>query len=316
MSVVNIFLVIYAIHIFSLFIYLIVRIARGKNNIRFEMIAPAFLLPVAGVLIVTAIDHLSAKEKAGSRPLDMEKLDLGADTYWKPIKQSSENKNIVPLEEAITLNDHQVRRKLLLDTLFEDPKRYLDVLLVARENPDVEITHYATTTISKIRSDYQNKLKRLSSRVTDLTSVSDMLLNDLIKEMIDFIDSGLLEDNLLLVQRAKLNEYLTEKLARDPFNENAIYQKIENHLALGQYAEPKELIMDLLSMKPSNETVWHEAIQYCLQSNDPVFFEFIKTKMNEMVDKIYWTRGGYEKVSPWITVQSQHYLSHVITEDR
>lgn len=316
MNAVNIFIAIYAIHIFSLLIYLIVQVARGKNNIRSEMLLPMFILPVAGALIVLAIDQLTAQERIGERPLDMEKLDLGADAYWKPIKQSSENKNIVPLEEAITLNDHQVRRKLLLDTLFEDPKRYLDVLLVARENADVEITHYATTTISKIRSDYQNKLKRLSSKVTDISSAPDGLLNDLIKEMVDFIHSGLLEDNLLLVQRAKLNEYLSEKLKRDPFNESAIYQKIENHLALGEYNEPKTLIMDLLSMKPNNETVWHEAIEYCLQANDPVFFEFIKIKMNESVDKIYWTRAGYEKVAPWITVQSQHSMSHVVTEDQ
>lgn len=300
-------LLVFGIHLLVLFLYLLIRSLLQSGEIRKEMLPALILLPGAGLLIVGAIDYLYATQRVGVRELDMEEMHLSGDFYWQPIKQSSEEKHIVPLEEAITLNDHTIRRKLLLDTLFEDPKKYLDVLLIARENSDVEITHYATTTISKIRSDYQRRLKTLTTQVTDLKLAPNELLNSLIKELEEFIHSGLLEDSLLVVQRHKLDEYLSEKLSRDPFNEKTVYQKVENDLMLEEYTKPKTLIMDLISVKPFDENVWLNAMEYCLKANDPVFFQFIISKLNDQVTNIKWTRAGYEKASPWITSNFSRY---------
>ena len=300
MSMENIILLGYGLHILVLSIYLIVKSITRTNHFRSEMLIPMVLLPGAGLLMAFAVDYLIARGKAGSRSLDMEEFHLDTDIYWKSIKKGGENSNIVPLEEAITLNDPRIRRKLLLDTLFEDPKKFLDILLVARENPDTEITHYATTTISKIRSDYQKKIKDLSIQAGDFQSTPDALMNTLIAEIQAYIQSGLLEDNLLRSQRQKLDELLTERLRREPLDEDAIFQKIENNFELGRDADSKSLLTNLIKSNPLKSEVWLEAMDLGLRTGDPVFFQFIRTKLSENANKIEWTKEAYSKVAPWI----------------
>jgi|GEM_PF-1183603 len=300
MSMESIILTFYGLHILVLTFYLIVKSLTRTYHFRSEMLIPMYLLPGAGLLMALAVDYLYARGEAGKRSLDMEEFHLDTDIYWKSIKKGGENSNIVPLEEAITLNDPRIRRKLLLDTLFEDPKKFLDILLVARENPDPEITHYATTTISKIQSDYQKKIKDLTNQTGDLHAASDALINTLITEIQAYIQSGLLEDNLLRSQRQKLDEFLTERLRRDPSDEDAIFQKIENNFELGKDSDSKSLVTNLIKSNPHNQEVWLEAMDFGLRTGDPVFFQFIRTKLSESARNVEWSREAYTKVSPWI----------------
>lgn len=300
MSMDNIFLIAIGLHIAVLAIYLIVRVLTHTYHFRTEMLIPMILLPGVGLLMALAIDYLIARSRSGKRTLEMEEFHLDTDIYWRSIKKGSENSDIVPLEEAIALNDPQIRRKLLLDSLFEDPKRFLDILLVARENPDTEITHYATTTISKIRSDFLKKIKNLSSQAKDIHSTPDGILNGLTAEINAYIQSGILEDTLLVTQREKLNECLTEKLRRDPFDEDSIFLKIENNFELGMLSDSKALITNLIKSNPKDENIWLKAMDFSLRAGDTVFFQFVKTKLNENAQYVAWTKDVYSKVSPWI----------------
>ena len=66
---------------------------------------------------------------------------------------------IVPLQEALLINDASTRRQLIMDILYHDTGEYVDVLNRARMNDDVEVVHYATTAMVELQKDYEERLQ-------------------------------------------------------------------------------------------------------------------------------------------------------------
>ena len=105
-----------------------------------------FFVPIFGPITAITIEALNIWNRQASKPIELEPLTLGDDILWVTLKSFHESGDIVPLEEAILINDVKVRRRFMLETLYTDPLKYLDVLNIAKYNDDVETSHYATTT--------------------------------------------------------------------------------------------------------------------------------------------------------------------------
>ena len=116
-------------------------ILSGKTTLRKEQIIPMLLLPFFGPFMVLVIEFLNVLGEQGNRPIDLEHLDTSKDILWKALKNYHEKGDLVPLEEAILINDVKTRRKFMLETLYDDPMKYWDVIMLAKNNPDVETSH-------------------------------------------------------------------------------------------------------------------------------------------------------------------------------
>ena len=67
--------------------------------------------------------------------------------------------NNVPMEEALKINDYELRRKMVMDTLKEDNTLdYLNVLKEALENEDSETSHYASSIIMLLQEKTQKQI--------------------------------------------------------------------------------------------------------------------------------------------------------------
>ncbi len=289
---------VFATHAGLLLIYLFLRLFFRNYSLRIEEYVPIFFLPVAGPLMALMIDRLMVLDKAGHKPVDMEELHLGADIYWKSIKKPDENKDVVPLEEAIAIDDFKIRRKILLDSLFQDPKRYLSVLMAARYNDDVETTHYATSTISKIQRDYQLSISELEARYKKRPSHNTLLAY--ISVLQEYIETGLLEESLLLKQRGKFADLLKLQLMEDPTNFGAYISALHNLLALNDQEEAKGLVEMLITKWPSNENTWIEALKYANHFGDHQMYEQVEKVINGDRNSVDWTREGTHAVEPWL----------------
>ena len=96
---------------------------------------------------------------AEERPIGLEKLMVDQIRYEKIKMSDNRNQDItVPLEEAMVVNDEKVRRKLIVDVLNHDPKRHIDLLKKASMADDTELSHFATTAMMNIQSDYEEKI--------------------------------------------------------------------------------------------------------------------------------------------------------------
>lgn len=288
--------IILGIHLLFALIYSLLILLR-ISHLRREFIIPLFLAPIFGILAAIAIELINTRKKQGLQTLDLHKFTLDNDIYWKTINNRKDDDNIVPLEEAMIINDEKVRRKLMLDALFDDPNKYLDVLMIARNNEDIETAHYATTTIAKIQREFQLEIQKLTVALEENPNDQDLLDHILIAHE-KFIESGILKDYLLHRQRLIYAQALDQKLAKQKNDKATIIRKIHNSLDLKDFNAAFETCDLLKSNWPLEEESWIEAMRVCVESKDK---DRLKRTIDEMRNsKIPWTKYGREQVTPWL----------------
>lgn len=293
----QVLLIVLAIHyffaiIYSLFIYF------NKTRLRKEFIIPLLFLPVFGIATALMIELINSKKKQEDQALALYKLFLDDDVYWEGIEGGKEDENIVPLEEAMLLNDDKVRRQIMLNILYDDPQKYLDVLIIACKNEDIETAHYASTTISKIQREFQLEIQKLSVAIENDQN-NDLLLDAYINTLENYIESGVLEDYLLHRQRLIYSQALDQKLKKNNKDQATIIKKIHNSLQLKDPVTAYETSNLLRINWPLEEQTWIETVRVCVESRDKNNLNETIAEMNKT--KIDWTKQGRELVSPWIS---------------
>lgn len=289
-------LLIVVIHLLTAIICL-AYILLGKSHIKREHIVPIFFVPLAGPIFALVVEWLNFSGKQGDKELEMFPVYLDGDILWKSLKSFNEDKNIVPLEEAMLVNDFTTRRRIMLDALYDDPMKYLEVLLIARYNDDIETTHYATTMISHAEKKFQISLQKYAVAV-ESDSENIELLNDYIETLEKYIKSDLLEEHLLKNQRINYSKLLDKKLKIVPNEKQTLIKKLRNSIELKDYFSAFEVSQKLRQNWPEDEQTWVEAIRVSVEGKD-------QKKLKETIDeikrtKISWTRQGKEEVTRWL----------------
>ena len=103
-----------------------------------------YFVPVWGEFSVLACHMLKASGRDGSLTSMLERIGAEEDIYRSLIPEPETNSTVIPLEEALLLNDSGIKRSMILDILSKQPEEYINLLKEARENDDVEVVHYAT----------------------------------------------------------------------------------------------------------------------------------------------------------------------------
>ncbi len=185
----------------------------------------------------------------------------------------------------------------MLETLYEDPLKYLDVLLLAKNNEDVETSHYATTTISHAHKVFQVAIQNLAVAVeSDVNNIN--LLDDYLEMLEKYIDSNLLEEHLLRNMRIVYKEALDKKLTRVRNDKMTLIRKLRNSIELGDYASAFGASDLLMEYYPKDEQTWIEAVRVCVAGAD-------NNRLLEILDKVQktnlvWTKQGKEHLGPWM----------------
>lgn len=273
-------------------------ILRGKVSLRHEHLIPVIVLPLAGPLMALAAELLYRSGKQGTTPLPIDLVAPDHDILWKSLKSYHESGDIVPLEEAILIDDVRTRRKFMLQTLYEDPLKYLDILMLAKNNDDVETSHYATTTISHAQRAFQLATQELAVAVEE--HPNDMALLDQYIETLDkYIGSGLLEEHLLRNLRIVYTGVLDRRLSRLNNHRPSLIRKLRNSIELRDYASALSISDVLKEHWPEDEQTWIEAMRVCVEGRDPLRLSEILKEIKARTT-INWTRQGKEQVSTWV----------------
>ena len=272
-------------------------ILSGKTTLRKEQIIPMLLLPFFGPFMVLVIEFLNVLGEQGNRPIDLEHLDTSKDILWKALKNYHEKGDLVPLEEAILINDVKTRRKFMLETLYDDPMKYWDVIMLAKNNPDVETSHYATTTIAYVQKRFQVSMQELAVEVEKNPNDVEML-NRYLETIKKYLESGLLEEHLLRNLRIVYGNSLDKKLAKVENDRFSLAEKIRNCIELRDYTAAYETCDLLVNYWPEDEQSWIEAVRVCIEGEDTTL---LKQRLLEIqARKINWTQHGKEQIAPWL----------------
>jgi hypothetical protein len=269
----------------------------AKISLRKEHIIPIVLLPLVGPLMALAIEFLHRSDQQGKTPLPIELLTPERDILWRALKSFHENGDIVPLEEAILIDDVKTRRKFMLQTLYEDPLKYLDILMLAKNNDDVDTAHYATTTISHTQRVFQLTTQKLSAAVKEQPN-NIALLDQYIESLDKYIGSGLLEEHLLRNLRLVYNETLDKKLDIIKNDKPTLIRKLRNSIDLRDYTSALRTSELLKEQWPEDEQTWIESLRVCVEGEDHV--RLYETVAEIKRNNINWTSQGKAQVSTWV----------------
>lgn len=268
-----------------------------QTSLRKEHMIPMVFIPIVGPLVALIIEALNIAGEQGQKPIEQEHEDFAEDILWKALQSYQEKGNIVPLEEAILINDVKTRRKYMLETLYEDPLKYLDVLMLAKNNEDVETSHYATTTISHAQKRFQVAIQNLAVAVeNDRNNIA--LLDNYLETLEQYIQSNLLEEHLLRNMRIVYKDALDKKLAKMKNDKTTLIRKLRNSIELGDYPSAFGASDLLIENYPKDEQVWIEAVRVCVEGSD-------NNRLREVLEKLQltnlaWSKQGKEQIGPWI----------------
>jgi len=293
----NIWVIFLLLIIHSVAAFFILVWPSGRLRGRREYIIPILLVPVFGPLLAATIELLFLLKNPGSKPVELESLKFEHDLIWAASVKQQDEKEAIPLEEAILLNDIKTRRKVVLKTFKEDSTKYLDVLMVARHNEDADTTHYATIQISKIQRQFQLDLQKYA-QTFEQNPNNLVLMNEYIDLLGRFLDSGLPEESILRHQRNVYANLLEQKLSIVPNDHDTLIRKLRNCVAFKNYPVTLEVIELLQKHWPNDEQTWIETLRACVELRDS---ERCQQTINAMQHtRVAWTKRGRDQVRSWV----------------
>lgn len=263
---------------------------KGMLRIGTPLMPVVVFIPVFGMLGVLGMHRMIAAGRDGTADTG-EHLSDPAGAHITVEEEAPEL--VIPLEEAILINDEATRRSLMLSILHRDPSRFLDLLRMARLDKDVEITHYATTTIMEIQREYDVALLQARSEFEQQPASADTL-DRYIAVLTEYADSNLLQGHLLQQQRKTLAGLLSLKLERAAPSRHTCFAIVKNAMQLGDRDTACKTSAFMMERWPGDERVWLSALDIAMDIGDAAQ----KATLMERIKSapVHWTTEGQKAV--------------------
>lgn len=160
--------------------------------------------------------------------------------------------NVIPIRDALILNDNRTKRKLLLDSLRGTSPLGRDILKQALGNEDSETSHYAATAIMETNRKILNDLRALgaeaAARPHDLP-----LLKRYAGVLKAFLESGLPGPKQRMRWLDIYSDVLGRITAAEPESKTHAADKIECDLMRGDFPSAGQGCRELMDRYPEDE---------------------------------------------------------------
>lgn len=266
----------------------------GMLQVRGHMLPAMVLVPLWGPLLLV----LCARGEAFGDALEdgtLESLRLNDEIRRGMQVQVREgDAGVVPLEEALIVNDSSDRRRLMLSMLAEDPDAYLAQLQSAKLNDDVEVAHYAATAVAQISKESDLKLQQLE-RVFK-TDPSAQNLDAYCDYLGEYLASGLAEGRVAQIQRQQYARLLARRCER----EDGAVLRIRYATALadaGALDEAEAVITQLVAEVPDEQEAWMLCLRLAVMRRDGEAVQQVIDAIDNQ--HVYLSAENREKLAFW-----------------
>ncbi|MEE0445397.1 MAG: hypothetical protein UDC98_05020 [Collinsella sp.] len=266
----------------------------GMLQVRGHMLPAMVLVPLWGPLLLV----LCARGEAFGDALEdgtLESLRLNDEIRRGMQVQVREgDAGVVPLEEALIVNDSSDRRRLMLSMLTEDPDAYLAQLQSAKLNDDVEVAHYAATAVAQISKESDLKLQQLE-RVFK-TDPSAQNLDAYCDYLGEYLASGLAEGRVAQIQRQQYARLLARRCER----EDGAVLRIRYATALadaGALDEAEAVITQLVAEVPDEQEAWMLCLRLAVMRRDGEAVQQVIDAIDNQ--HVYLSAENREKLAFW-----------------
>lgn len=237
--------------LFSVIIYILARLNLLK--IKTHVIPVVFLLPLWGPLFAVILHIMEAADLIGTVEAGVEKLQVNEDAHRTLLVEDLNNeRNVVPLQEALILNDPKLRRGMLLDVLYENSEDYHDLLHEAIDNEDGEVVHYATTAMAEISKAYEYSLQQYEKAYAN-DPENEKILREYCSFLGRYLDMNLMQGQMERMQRRQYAQLLEKSLAMNPSLHHAHLLAV-TQIRLKDYAAANDTIDMMETRWPMEES--------------------------------------------------------------
>lgn len=266
----------------------------GMLPVRGHMLPAMVLVPLWGPLLLV----LCARGEAFGDALEdgtLESLRLNDEIRRGMQVQVREgDAGVVPLEEALIVNDPSDRRRLMLSMLTEDPDAYLAQLQAAKLNDDVEVAHYAATAVAQISKESDLKLQQLERAFK--TDPSAQNLDAYCDYLGEYLASGLAEGRVEQIQRQQYARLLARRCER----EDGAALRIRYATALadaGELDEAEAVITQLVAEVPDEQEAWMLCLRLAVMRCDGEAVQQVIDAIDNQ--HVYLSAENREKLAFW-----------------
>lgn len=266
----------------------------GMLQVRGHMLPAMVLVPLWGPLLLV----LCARGEAFGDALEdgtLESLRLNDEIRRGMQVQVREgDAGVVPLEEALIVNDSSDRRRLMLSMLTEDPDAYLAQLQSAKLNDDVEVAHYAATAVAQISKESDLKLQQLERAFK--TDPSAQNLDAYCDYLGEYLASGLAEGRVAQIQRQQYARLLARRCER----EDGAALRIRYATALadaGELDEAEAVITQLVAEVPDDQEAWMLCLRLAVMRRDGEAVQQVIDAIDNQ--HVYLSAENREKLAFW-----------------
>lgn len=266
----------------------------GMLQVRGHMLPAMVLVPLWGPLLLV----LCARGEAFGDALEdgtLESLRLNDEIRRGMQVQVREgDAGVVPLEEALIVNDPGDRRRLMLSMLTEEPDAYLAQLQAAKLNDDVEVAHYAATAVAQISKESDLKLQQLERAFK--TDPSTENLGAYCDYLGTYLDSGLAEGRVEQIQRQQYARLLARRCER----EDGAALRIRYATALadaGELDEAEAVITQLVAEVPDDQEAWMLCLRLAVMRRDGEAVQQVIDAIDNQ--HVYLSAENREKLAFW-----------------
>lgn len=186
--------------------------------------------------------------------------------------------NVIPIKEALVINDFTTRRKLMLDVLKKDTMQYIDVIKMAVLNEDSETSHFAVAAVMEVKRKLSLSLQRFSVEF-EKNQQDTTVARSYAQVVKEYMASGFLDDQTL-----KKYKYIYIQavgiLIEHGQGEPEIYEeKMSVEMELQEYQEAEKTGLQYLEAYPLHEEPYLFLMEYYYRTKS-------KMKMQEILDEL------------------------------
>lgn len=267
----------------------------GLLPVRGHMLAVMVLVPLWGPLLVVLLIARSAVSGADLKDAALESLRINDELRRSILVHDREaDAGVIPLEEALIVNDPADRRRLMLSMLTEEPDAYLAQLQAAKLNDDVEVAHYAATAVAQISKESDLKLQQLERAFK--TDPSSHNLDAYCDFLGAYLDSGLAEGRVAQIQRQQYARLLARRCERE--DGPALRIRYATALAdAGVIDKAEDVASQLVIDAPDEQDVWVLSLRLAVMRRDGDEVH----RVIEAIDKqhVYLSAANREELAFW-----------------
>lgn len=227
------------------------------------------VLPVIGFILWWIVDYNQTQEKQqGLEDLYLTNLDTqDYKEYLNPINKIDEI-NKISMEEALTVNEYEVRRKMVMNTLQDETVMdCLEILKKALNNEDTETVHYASAIIMHA----QNEMLKLVSQKESayLKAPQDAhAISDWERCLEQIIFSGIYEDQNLYTYYERYKALSDNILKKTSIEEKYYFNRLKLDFKIGDLGHAAILSEKYKEAYPNSEDMVISYMKYCVVSGN------------------------------------------------